>query len=148
MKIGTGAAAAFVIAAFGVFAWINFMPARSQPPPPAEPHMPPAETFAAIFEPCAHCHEIGPGARSMTAPPLTGIVGRKAGSFPRYPYSKAMRESGIVWDEETLRRFLASPATVVPDTRMLFGGLPDDEIGPMIEFLKTTGQKPATAAKQ
>jgi cytochrome c len=148
MKIRIGAAAALVIAAASVLAWITFEPARQQPPPSGAPHMPPPETFAAIFEPCAHCHEIGRGARSMTAPPLTGIVGRKAASFPHYPYSKAMRESGLVWDKETLRRFLASPTSTVPGTRMLFGGLPDDEIDPMIEFLKTAGQKPATAVKQ
>lgn len=101
----------------------------------SEPRRPPAETFARVFEPCAHCHQIGDGARTSSGPVLTGIVGRPAASTD-YPYSQAMMKSGLTWDEATLRRFLADPSEVVPGTRMIFKGLSDDKIDQMIEFLK------------
>jgi protein SCO1/2 len=128
-------------------------PARQEPDLPAVgqaskalagqatgPTMPPPETFAAVFTPCAHCHEIGQDARPMTGPPLTGIIGRKAASTPHYPYSQALRDSAITWDEATLARFIADPQAVVPGTRMMFGGQPQPQIGALVAFIKTTGQ--------
>lgn len=105
------------------------------------PRIPPSKTFSRIFEPCAHCHEIGDGARQSAGPILNDIIGRKAASEP-YPYSKAMRDSGLTWTEEVLRRFIRSPGEVVPGTRMVFGGLPDEKIGPLIDFLKSGATHP------
>jgi protein SCO1/2 len=107
--------------------------------------MPPPETFAAIYSPCAHCHEIGQGARMMTGPPLTGIIGRKAGSYPHYPYSQALRDSGVVWDEATLARFIATPQAVAPGTRMMPGGLPQSDIEALVSYIKTAGVEDAAA---
>ena len=103
----------------------------------AEAHVPPKLTFQPVFEPCAHCHEIGEGARTSSGPVLNGIVGRKAGSRGDYPYSQAMKDSAIVWTEANLRKFLESPGAMVAGTRMAIGGLSDERIGPLIEFLKT-----------
>lgn len=101
----------------------------------SQPRRPPAETFARVFEPCAHCHQIGDGARTSSGPVLTGVVGRPAASTD-FPYSQAMRKSSLTWDEPTLRRFLANPSKVVPGTRMIFKGLSDDKMDQMIDFLK------------
>lgn len=97
---------------------------------------PPELTLDPRFQSCAHCHQIGPGARSSSGPTLTGLLGRRAASTD-YPYSKAMRESGIVWDEQTLRAFLKSPQAVVPGTRMAFGGVDDQKIDQLIDFLQS-----------
>ena len=83
----------------------------------------------------------------MTGPPLTGIIGRKAASSPHYPYSQALRDSGITWDEATLARFIANPQAVVPDTRMIFGGLPQQEIGALVSFIKTVRQADASGGQ-
>lgn len=114
--------------------------------PIAPPTMPPPETFAAIFTPCAHCHEIGAGARPMAGPPLTGIIGRKAGSYPGYPYSQALRSSGLTWNDATLARFIADPQAVVPGTRMIFGGLPKGDIAALISFIKAASAAPNASA--
>ena len=98
------------------------------------PVRPPAETFAAIFRPCAHCHQIGEGARAVTGPVLNDVFGRPAASGD-YPYSKAMKESGLVWDAAALRDFLVSPQDVVPGSRMYFQGVPESEVDAIIEFL-------------
>jgi cytochrome c len=93
--------------------------------PTAPDTPPPAETFARVFEPCAHCHQIGSGARNATGPNLQDVVGRRAGSLAAYPFSLPMRDSAIIWTPELLDRFIAAPQAVVPGTRMMFGGLDD-----------------------
>lgn len=98
---------------------------------------PPAPTFDPRFQSCAHCHQVGPTARNSSGPVLNNLLGRKAASTD-YPYSKAMRESGIVWDEGTLRAFLKAPQSVVPRTRMAFGGMEDKDIDALMDFLKST----------
>lgn len=103
----------------GTFAVVQ--PAR-QPPASTEP---PPESFARVFEPCAHCHQIGPGARSMVGPPLQDLIGRQAGTATAYPYSQVMRESGFTWTSESLDHFIAAPQAVVPGTRMMFPGIED-----------------------
>lgn len=106
----------------------------SEPQLVGEARRPPPETFAKIFQPCAHCHQIGDGARASSGPVLNGIVGRPAATTD-YPFSKAMRQSGLTWDEPTLRRFLIEPSEVVPGTRMIFKGLDREQLEPLIEFL-------------
>ena len=112
---------------------------------PSSLRLPPAETFADVFAPCAHCHEIGPGAQAMTGPPLTGVIGRRAASLPDYPYSQALRASGLVWDAKTLARFIADPQAVAPGSRMIFAGLPQNEIDALVSYIETVGTDDAAA---
>ncbi|RMD64786.1 MAG: cytochrome c family protein [Alphaproteobacteria bacterium] len=75
-----------------------------------------------IFNKCKACHSLKAG-KNKIGPSLAGVVGRKAGSVEGYKYSKAMKNSGLVWDEETLEKFLTKPKKVVPGTKMGFAGL-------------------------
>ena len=68
-------------------------------------------------EHCIFCHALHPGQRAF-GPSLYGVVGRKAGSVPGFPYSDALKNSGIVWDEDNLRKWIASTTNVVPTTLM------------------------------
>ena len=119
--------------------------AASQRAAPSQLRLPPPETFAAVFAPCAHCHEIGPGAQAMTGPPLTGVIGRRAASSPDYPYSEALRASGLVWDAKTLARFIADPQAVAPGSRMIFAGLPQNEIDALVSYIEAVGTDDAAA---
>jgi cytochrome c len=74
---------------------------------------------------CAACHSVAQGGRQMMGANLHGVVGRPAGTVEGARYSAALRASGLVWDEETLRRFLAAPREVVPGTTMAFAGVRD-----------------------
>lgn len=103
---------------------------------------PPAETFNPVFEPCAHCHQVGNGARHTSGPQLNGIVGDAAAARD-YPYSTAMQDSGLVWDEATLTRFLVEPYSVVPGTRMLFEGMPRADAERIVAYLKAVDPDPA-----
>ncbi|MCL7715794.1 c-type cytochrome [Stenotrophomonas mori] len=71
------------------------------------------------FAICAGCHDTRADLGHRVGPNLHGVVGRPAGSAPGYPYSDAMKRSGIVWDAQTLDAFLASPQKQVPGNRML-----------------------------
>lgn len=89
------------------------------------------------FVVCRACHEIGPGAKNAVGPVLNGVVGRKAGTYPGYDYSKANKESGIVWTPEELQKYLANPQKVVPGTKMIFPGLHNPEqVKNVIAFLE------------
>jgi cytochrome c len=75
---------------------------------------------------CRACHQIGPTAKDAVGPVLNGVVGRKAGSDPNFNYSSANKESGITWTAEELNKYLESPQTVVPHTKMMFPGVRDE----------------------
>lgn len=99
------------------------------------PAQPPAPTFDPRFQSCVHCHQVRPVARNSSGPVLNDLLGRKAATTD-YPYSKAMRTE-ITWDEPTLRAFLKAPQSIVPRTRMAFGGMNDKKIDVLIDFLKS-----------
>lgn len=91
----------------------------------------------AVFRLCMACHAIARDTGQMTGPSLSAIVGRPAASVPGFAYSPAMRHSGIVWDEDTLDRFLADPRRVVPANRMAFPGVRRaEDRRALIDFLK------------
>ena len=83
------------------------------------------------------CHQVGPNARNGIGPVLNGVVGRPAGAYLGYSYSSANKDSGLVWDEETLGRYLRAPAEVVPGTKMIFFGLKKtQDAADVIAYLK------------
>ncbi len=89
-----------------------------------------------LFGFCAGCHSLRPGENRL-APSLAGLFGRRAGSVPGFPYSQALKRSGIVWNEQTLDAWLADPRRFVPGTIMPFQGLPDaKDRAAIIAFLK------------
>ena len=64
-------------------------------------------------------------------------LGRKAGSVEDFNYSDANKNSGIVWEEPILRKYLADPQSMVPGTKMTFPGLKDPkQIEDVIAYLK------------
>ncbi len=69
-----------------------------------------------FLQQCALCHQ--PTAGTAQGPGLAKVVGRKAAQVAGFPYSPALRASGLTWDAGTLDRFLASPTEVVPGTSM------------------------------
>ena len=93
-----------------------------------------------VFAKCKICHQIGEGAKNMVGPVLNGVVGRKAGTYEGYHYSDANKNSGITWDEATLKDYLKDPKAKVPGTKMVFPGLKsDDDIANVIAYLKQFG---------
>ena len=70
-------------------------------------------------------------------PSLENLFGRTAGTVEGYRYSKAMRKSGIVWNEETLKKFLKKPRKYIRGTRMRFSGIrKESQLDGLIAYLK------------
>jgi cytochrome c len=90
--------------------------------PPGDPKR--GET---IYGRCFACHAID---RDRTGPRHAGLFGRRAGSVPDFPYSPAMKkagEAGLVWNDETLDKFLQNPTKFIPGTRMTYAGVKNDQ---------------------
>ena len=58
-------------------------------------------------------------------PPLIGVVGRPAGTYPDYPYSEALAKSGIVWTPAALRAWMEDNTGFMPGTKMRHVGITD-----------------------
>jgi cytochrome c len=70
-----------------------------------------------LYQVCMGCHSLD---EDDVGPRHRGVVGRTAGSVPGYAYSPALRNSHIVWDRESLDRWLTNPQAFVPGARMFF----------------------------
>jgi len=87
-----------------------------------------------IYHRCQGCHSID---RNRVGPMHKGLFGRTAGTVPGFNYSDAMKNSGIVWSEQTLDQFLQGPRKMVPGTKMTYAGVPDpQERADLIAYLK------------
>lgn len=80
-----------------------------------------------VFRKCKACHAVGEKAKNRVGPLLNGVVGRAAGGVEGYKYSKAMTESGLTWDHDTLYKYLEDPKGFVKGTKMIFRGLKKKE---------------------
>src|ERR1700693_1891307 len=95
----------------------------------------------AEFNKCKICHTVDSGGRKAAGPNLHGVFGRKAGTADKFAYSQAMKDSGIVWDDETLAKYLHSPRELVPGGSMAFPGIKDDaQIANLLAYLHQAAQ--------
>ncbi|HEY3639248.1 MAG TPA: cytochrome c family protein [Rhizomicrobium sp.] len=84
-----------------------------------------AERGAALFNRCYICHSNTKGAANRMGPNLFGVVGRKAGTYPGFAYSPAMKKAGFVWTVDKLDTYLADPQKLVPGNNMPLAGITD-----------------------
>jgi cytochrome c len=87
-----------------------------------------------LYQACAACHSVD---ENDIGPLHRGVVGRRAGSIPDYNYSAALKNSGILWDEAQLDRWLKNPSDLVPGTKMFFKLDDAQTRADIIAYLKT-----------
>ncbi len=104
------------------------------PPPAADP----AELGRKEFGACAVCHSAREGEAARVGPNLFGVYGQPAGQRDGFAYSRALIESGLVWDDATLDAFIENPQKLVSRNRMAYPGQRDaQKRANLIAYLKT-----------
>ena len=86
-----------------------------------------------VYEACQDCHSLD---KNDVGPRHRGIFGRKAGSLPDYDYSQALKSANIVWNEETLDKWLTDPQAVAPGAKMFFHLDNSQDRADVIAYLK------------
>jgi cytochrome c len=66
---------------------------------------------------CGGCHALD---RDKEGPRLGGVYGRMAGSVDSFEYSEALKKSRIIWNDESLEKWLTDPGQFVPNNNMDF----------------------------
>ncbi len=97
-----------------------------------------------ISKRCEQCHDISKGGPNKIGPELWGVVERPRASEAGFSYSSAMKAKGGAWSYDEIFRFLKSPGSYIPGTKMSFAGLKSsqDRIN-LIAFLRTQSDSPA-----
>jgi glucose/arabinose dehydrogenase len=97
---------------------------------------------------CSICHDDTPARRTLQAPPLFGVSGRKIGTVPGYAYSDALKTagaSGKTWSAQTLSTFLADPQSAIPGTSMPVSVTKASERGALVAYLQSLNAPPIPA---
>ncbi len=77
-----------------------------------------------VFQKCQACHSLTPRGPALAGPNLDNFFGRMAGTSANYNgYSKALMESGIIWNEWALDQWLRDPQNFLPGNKMPFAGI-------------------------
>uniref|UniRef100_A0A6T2BB12 Cytochrome c domain-containing protein n=1 Tax=Eutreptiella gymnastica TaxID=73025 RepID=A0A6T2BB12_9EUGL len=86
----------------------------------------------------AQCHAIKKG-DNTTGPSLYKIFGSIAGTVPGYAYSIANRNAtNVIWNEESLDKFLENPKKFLPGNKMGFAGMKKQkDRKDIIEYMKS-----------
>lgn len=87
---------------------------------------------------CIGCHSLD---ANRIGPKHRGVYGRKAGSVEDFTYSPAVKASPIVWNDETLMRWLTNPQETIPGQRMNFRVSQAQDRADIIAYLKKESGK-------
>ena len=114
------------VAGLALLAGASGLSLSGQAPPPA--------SGKDLFERrCGGCHALD---RDKEGPRLGGVYGRTAGSVESFQYADALNGSKIIWNEETLEKWLTDPEQLVPNNDMSFHLEKAEERREIIAFLK------------
>lgn len=98
-------------------------PTAAMPAAPAGPGEGDAKQGAALFKAkCATCHTCNDGGPNKQGPNLFGVMGRASGTVSGFGYTKANKESGLIWTNQDMFEFLTNPKAKIKGTSMAFPG--------------------------
>ena len=110
-----------------------------------------------VFRQCSTCHMVGDNARLKIGPVLNDVFGRKAGTYPKFKYSKinkAAGEAGLVWTPELVSKYLPDPQKFLKAyltekgqkapgrTKMSFKLRNKDKVSDVVAYLQQFSKKP------
>lgn len=102
-----------------------------------------------VFNKCMACHTAAKGGPNMVGPDLWGVIGEPiAQGKGGFPFSDALKKVGGTWNWDNLSKWLTSPRTFAPGTKMTFAGLsnPQDRAD-VIAFLNQHSDSPLPMPK-
>lgn len=89
------------------------------------------------FMRCAACHSLGAGEPHKIGPNLRGVIGADAAQAAGYSYTPALRQSGLRWDDASLKQWIRDPAAMVPGNSMAYSNtLTEPDIEALLTYLK------------
>ncbi len=94
-----------------------------------------------VAEQCSACHDLTNKRKNIIGPYLWKVVNRLAGTAEAFTYSSAFMQHtkmNLRWSPENLDQFIKAPKQFIPETRMLFAGVKNDQRrDDLIAFLQT-----------
>jgi cytochrome c len=93
---------------------------------------------------CEQCHDISKGGPNKIGPELWNVIGRPRATETGFAFSSAMNGDHAPWTYESLFKYLKSPQSMVPGTKMSFAGLHSatDRVN-LLAYLRTAEDSPA-----
>jgi cytochrome c len=93
---------------------------------------------------CEQCHDLSKGGPNKIGPNLFGVVERVRATHPGFSYSAAMKGKPGNWTYDELFKFIKSPGSDIPGTKMSFAGLRSDKDRiNLIAYLRSNSDAPA-----
>ncbi|KAI8977548.1 cytochrome c [Mycotypha africana] len=90
---------------------------------------------------CANCHTVAQFAPHRIGPNLHGVLGKQSGQAINYPFTNAMKDRHVTWNEQTLDNFIENPKKFIPGTKMAFAGFKNpQQRADVIAYLKEATQ--------
>jgi cytochrome c len=87
-----------------------------------------------VFEKrCTGCHAL---TQNHEGPRLEGVYGRATASVANFPYSDALRNAHLVWNDQSLEKWLTDPDAFVPGGNMDFRVVKPQERKDLIAYFK------------
>ncbi len=109
-----------------------------------------ANRGAKVFGNCLACHTVEAG-QHMTGPSLANIWDRKAGTAKGFMrYSDALKNADVVWNEQTLDKWLQDSRAFIPGNEMTFPGIKEQQARQDLSALLkavSEGKKPLAGGK-
>jgi len=94
-----------------------------------------------LFLLCAACHNLKKNEPHKVGPNLHNIFGSPAGKKEGYVFTESLKSSGIIWDDETMRKWIENPTQLIKGTSMAFVGIKQKEKqDALIEYIKQMTQ--------
>ena len=124
-----------------IIATASAAPVPPQPPPVLQKAPPPGNPVrgADIYEAkCGACHSLD---ANRIGPKHRSVFGHKSGIVPGFHYSAALKKLNVVWNAQTLDRWLQNPTAMAPGTAMGFRLSNGQERADVIAYLKQHAQK-------
>ncbi len=82
---------------------------------------------------CGACHSLD---SNRIGPKHRGVFGRESGVVPGFQYTAALKKLNVVWNAQTLDRWLQNPTAMAPGTAMGYRLTAPQDRADVIAYLK------------